>query len=102
MAVTFEIDLTHYEVKRMEFSYLDWLSAVGGLSSIIFAASNLIGKLQSPQMHMTSALFYPDEDNAGDDNDVERNIDQISNQIYTPAELQSKCCLTLKTKLATT
>ena len=45
MAVTFEIDLTHYEMKRMEFSYLDWLSAVGGLSSIILAASNMIGKL---------------------------------------------------------
>ena len=39
IAVTFEIDLTHYELIRMEVSYLDWLSAVGGLSSIIFAAS---------------------------------------------------------------
>ena len=66
IAVTFEIDLTHYEMIRMELSYLDWLSAVGGLSSIIFAASQMIGKLQSPQMHMTSALFYPDSDNEGD------------------------------------
>ena len=60
IAVTFEINSTHYEVIRMELTYFDWLSAVGGLSSIIFSVSQLAGNLESAQMYATSAMFYDD------------------------------------------
>ena len=46
----------------MELSYLDWLSAVGGLSSIIFAVSQFFGNLESAQLYATSAMFYPGSD----------------------------------------
>ena len=48
IAVTFEIDSTKYEIIRLEFSLFDWLSAIGGLSSIILAVSSGIGALESP------------------------------------------------------
>ena len=48
IAVTFEIDSTKYEIIRLEFSLFDWLSAIGGLSSIILAVSAGIGALESP------------------------------------------------------
>ena len=46
-AITFEIDMTHYEMTRMEFTFFDWLSAVGGLGSIVFAVSNAAGALDN-------------------------------------------------------
>lgn len=54
----------------MELSYLDWLSAVGGLSSIIFAVSQFFGNLESAQLYATSAMFYPDSD----ENEADRKL----------------------------
>ena len=47
MAITFEIDLTKYEMTRLEFTFFNWLSAVGGLGSIVFAVSNAAGSLDN-------------------------------------------------------
>ena len=57
MAITFEIDLTQYEMTRMEFTFFNLLSAVGGLGSIIFGVSNAAGALDNAQMFVTSALI---------------------------------------------
>ena len=56
IAVTFEIDSTKYELTRLEFSLFDWLSAIGGLSSIVLGASTVISALDSPQRYVTAAL----------------------------------------------
>ena len=48
-AITFEIDTTLYEVIKIEYSAFDWLSSIGGLSSIIFAISQAIGSLEDSQ-----------------------------------------------------
>ena len=44
-AIAFEMDLNHYEIIRTEFTFLDWLSAVGGLGSITFAIVKRLGSL---------------------------------------------------------
>ena len=48
-SITFEIDLTLYELIKVEFSAFDWLSAIGGLTSIVAAFSQLIGNIEDPQ-----------------------------------------------------
>ena len=53
--------MTHYEMTRMEFTFFDWLSAVGGLGSIVFAVSNAAGALDNAQMFVTSALLPPED-----------------------------------------
>ena len=45
MAITYEIDSTLYESHRIEYTYLDWLTAIGGFSSILFAVSQSVGAL---------------------------------------------------------
>ena len=60
-AVTYEIDSTKYHVIRFEFTVFDWLSAIGGLSSIILAISTTIGALESPQRYVASALIGKSE-----------------------------------------
>ena len=52
--MTFENDSTSYELVRMEFSMLDWIAKVGGLSSIILGISQFVGNMESAQMFATS------------------------------------------------
>ena len=56
-AVTYEIDTTKYEIVRVEFSVLDWLASVGGLSSIILAVLKVVSTLESPHRYVASALI---------------------------------------------
>ena len=35
IAITYEIDASKYSIYRIETTYFDWLSAVGGFSSIL-------------------------------------------------------------------
>ena len=48
-AITYEIDLTLYELIKVEFSAFDWLSAIGGLTSIVAAISQVMGSIEDPQ-----------------------------------------------------
>ena len=57
VAVTYEIDPTLHEVVKMEFTFLEWLSLTGGLSSILFVASQSIGSLDDTSLFVLSALM---------------------------------------------
>ena len=90
-AVTYEIDMTHYEMTRKEFTFFDWLSAVGGLGSIVFAVSNAAGALDNAQMFVTSALLPPED----------KPEEKVSySATFSPSEVQDKCCVTMRAKLA--
>ena len=67
VAVTYEIDSTQYESRKIEYTYLDWVAAIGGFSSILFAISNAVGALDNAQMQVTSAMLVPEI--ADDDED---------------------------------
>ena len=82
IAVTFEIDSTKYEIVRLEFSFFDWLSAIGGLSSIVLGASTVISALESPQRYVTAALIG---DRRPPSNDPKRV------RAYTQDEMKIKC-----------
>ena len=96
IAVTFEIDSTYYKLIRMELSYLDWLSSVGGLSTIIFGITQFMGNMESASMFATSSMFYPDSDGE-EDSGKERK--EISAQVHRPEDAQVRCCLTCKAQL---
>ena len=96
IAVTFEIDSTSYEMNRQEFSFLDWLSKIGGLSSIILGVSQFVGNMESAQMFATSSLFYPGSDGEDDGGEEDK---QISTQVHRPEDAQIRCCLTCRAKL---
>ena len=57
VAVTYEMELTEANIFRIEPTYFDWLTAVGGLSSIILAVSRIIGSIKSTQMFVTSSMM---------------------------------------------
>lgn len=76
---------------RMEFTFFDWLSAVGGLGSIVFAVSNAAGALDNAQMFVTSALLPPE------DKPEEKRAYSAT---FSPSEVQDKCCVTMRSKLA--
>lgn len=61
IAITFEIDVTGYSIIRLEPTYFDLLSAVGGLSSILLAISQFVGLAKNTQLFVTSAMFRSDE-----------------------------------------
>ena len=86
-AVTFEVDSTKYEMTRVEFTFFNWLATVGGLSSIALAFSNLAGAFDNAQMFVTSALIRP-------------SPDKSSSSSFSPNEVQDKCCVTMRSKLA--
>ena len=66
---------------RMETSYLDWLSAVGGLSSIVLGLSQLLGNLESAQMYTASSMFYPSDNEDGGEERI-----RISRDVHTPED----------------
>ena len=90
VAVTYEIDSTKYEFFRLEFSFFDWLSSIGGLSSIILAVSTAIGALESPQRYVVSALIGKSKD---DDTSSKKD------KPYGPHDMQVKCLPGLQTKV---
>lgn len=97
VAITFEIDLTLYEMTKIEYTVFDWLSAIGGLGSILFTISQAFGAFEDAQMYVTSAMI---KDESGDSlSDSKPSLKRLST--YTPNEVQNKCCTTLKTKVAT-
>ena len=77
----------------MELSYLDWLSSVGGLSTIIFGITQFMGNMESASMFTTSSMFYPDSDGE-EESGKERK--EISAQVHRPEDAQVRCCLTCK------
>ena len=87
-AITFEIDSTKYEMTRVEFTFFNWLATVGGLSSIALAITNAAGAFDNAQMYVTSALIRPSPDKSS------------SSSSFSPDEVQDKCCVTVRSKLA--
>ena len=57
IAVTYEMETQEVNIFKLEPTFFDWLSAVGGLSSILFAISQLIGSIKSTQMFVTSSMM---------------------------------------------
>ena len=57
VAVTYEMETQEGTILRLEPTYFDWLSAIGGLSSILLALSQLIGSIKSTQMFVTSSMM---------------------------------------------
>jgi len=97
IAVTFEIDSTKYELIRLEFSLFDWLSAIGGLSSIILGASTIISALESPQRYVTSALIA---DKPSSLTDIDAKNQKSKNRAYNQDEIKTNCLPGLKANAA--
>ena len=57
IGVTYEMETQEGHIYRIEPTYFEWLSAVGGLTSILFAFSQLIGSFKSTQMFVTSSMM---------------------------------------------
>ena len=98
VAITFEIDLTLYEMTKIEYTVFDWLSAIGGLGSILFTISQAFGAFEDAQMYVMSAMIR-DGENGDSMSDSKHSLKKSST--YSPTEVQNKCCTTLKTKVAT-
>ena len=94
--MTFEIDSTYYEVNRIEFSFLDWLSKMGGLSSILLGISQFVGNMESAQMFATQSMFYPEDDGQDTDGSEKK---QIGMKGHRPEDIQARCCLTCRAKI---
>ena len=97
VAITFEIDLTLYEMTKIEYTVFDWLSAIGGLGSILFTISQAFGAFEDAQMYVASAMIR--DENGESMSDSKPSLKRSST--YTPNEVQNKCCTTLKSKAAT-
>ena len=67
VAITYEIDSTQYEQRRIEYTYFDWMAQLGGFSSILFAIANAVGALDNAQMQVTSAMLA--QEKVDDDED---------------------------------
>ena len=95
IAVTYEIDSSRYEIVRVEYSFFDWLSAIGGLGSIILAVSKLVSALDSPQRYVTSALIgyrSVGEERAFTPDEVRSGFFATSRAIMTTKTFIPECC----------
>ena len=57
MAITFEQDSTKFMVIRNEYSWLDWIASIGGLSSLFFSLAKIIGKTDDPNLYVSQHLM---------------------------------------------
>lgn len=77
-AVTFEIDPDKHEVRKIEYTLFEYLSAIGGLSSIFMSISQTLGHLDDAQVYVTSAMVS-DEDGRKD-RDGDNKISEVDDQ----------------------
>ena len=59
--MTYEIDLTKYELIKKDFTLLEFLSGFGGLISIFLAITQVIHLFESPHYFVTSAMMAQEQ-----------------------------------------
>lgn len=57
IAISYEIEAAEHRILRLEPTFFDFLSGVGGLGSILIGISRLVGMFKNTQMFVTSSMM---------------------------------------------
>lgn len=61
-AITFEVNPDQHETRKLEYTVFEYLSAIGGLSSILVTVSQALGNLDDTHVYVTSAMIGHEDD----------------------------------------